>query len=475
MLNNQPITLQNSVEISAPPHFLSSTYSNVSGQGIQSHAILGDENALTDKNVQERIQFESQEFYQIGKFINTNATAIANMVKKSCNELLSFFDYVINKINTHNSYSDESANENKNDNNLNSEKNNNANVKNSESENFEIFETNDLEPYYHVLKEKIDNSLNKANELGKPLMILIGEEHTSASAATIQSMALHIAMSIDKMALKAVLTEQFLSNLYVSNSLPCITVEAFTRYFGLNKIPIDLAQCHTRERWCGSVTAKSCQNSKKYEQLNHESAISEQGMFIRNDVMVKAALDANVGNTVAIVGAAHLCGMISDTPLKKHYHVLTINTHLHMSIFNSTCPDLIVDGKFSDIGETCLSDIDQYFDDKYGEEEISPAINKMFDFIEDHLFIRSYFKNAMSRVVNFNNALINDTPETLRISIPENLDFNSNGTANFSVITPARILQKARETHERAIKKNAMKDSLSTSNPAFRDSAIKIV
>lgn len=196
---------------------------------------------------------------------------------------------------------------------------------NEERAQFEMEFNQKIAEFHKALSAKIDAAKKEAQENNKPLLILVGENHNSESSAIIESLVLDIAAK--KLSLKEVLTESFFSILkekYRKYHIgPYSYLDEKIKAKGLQTINLDLAICQRNTGWIEEIPA--CKNN--YPQLLHvENATSTEGIKIRNTVMADVAIHTELNDKIAVVGSAHLFGMIKETTLSEYYHILPINT-----------------------------------------------------------------------------------------------------------------------------------------------------
>ncbi len=181
---------------------------------------------------------------------------------------------------------------------------------------------NQINEQYDLLYSKIKTALEKSIKNKKPLMILIGEEHSSLHSAQAESIVIHICNEL--FGLNTILMEAFHKKDYNAgiqySCLPLATVEDLCFDLRIKKIPIDLAMCAFR----GQENFEGCESSNPLKP-EIDIRIFEE-MQYRNQVMADVAIKLNVKNTVTIVGASHLIGLMEETALHAHNEILPINT-----------------------------------------------------------------------------------------------------------------------------------------------------
>lgn len=199
-----------------------------------------------------------------------------------------------------------------------------------------------LDRVYSILSENIDDAMRKARQCNMPFMILIGENHESLRSALIEALTLHIAS--EKFALKTLLTESFFMKYYQEQTLfverfnnfelvPPKIIEVLANQLQLKKVLMDYASCGHFVSNGLATEPEECDDIEDLYRTPHYPG-SKLGIKKRDEVMVDVAIKANVNDTVAIVGVAHLSGMLKETPLTDIYHVLPIDTYLDYALSN---------------------------------------------------------------------------------------------------------------------------------------------
>lgn len=190
---------------------------------------------------------------------------------------------------------------------------------------------NKIHSEYQKLFEKITQAQAEARKAGKPLMVLVGEEHSYIDTALYQAMILHIAN--EKMRLKGIFTEAFQQGFYEkhnrrANCYPGKTVDELAKQMDIKIVPIDLALCgyFTRTGFYSDEPSECRGSGYASVIMLNDEVTGLKAMRVRNNVMTDVAIRADLGDTIAIVGGAHLYGLIEETPLTEYYHVLPINT-----------------------------------------------------------------------------------------------------------------------------------------------------
>ena len=381
-------------------------------------------------------EFESKEFYKVGQYVDKKFSVIPKLIQKGCDSFINTVRESIELISQEKTFS---APEEK---------------PVSKHDNLKKFNDLDLEPYYELLKEKIDIALKEAQYSDKPLMILIGDNHGSLGTATIEGMVLRIANNHPYFKLKTVFTEYSASmsrlyrearpNTFSFAHTPSSDIQDAIKDLGLRRIAIDLAICNTMP-----IQTPECEDADQYEQLLKFHDIANiKGKTIRESVMGKKILsNDDPENTVAIVGSGHLCGLLKDTKLKDKYHILTINTTPLNPQKNERCPELTHVNLHDTFYETCSENIDNEPSElKTGYKIILHAAENL-NYLEyiytklQHWFLASDLSEA-------NNS-------TLRITIPEFTFWEIRSTEAEEVtyakrqdFTPALVLDKVKKTEE---------------------------
>ncbi|MCS5709907.1 hypothetical protein [Candidatus Berkiella aquae] len=272
-------------------------------------------------------RFESQPFYILGKLARVAVDNICHQVSSMASQAFSQVNYVIDYVNWMNSDT-RSIDDAILTNDLSmlrafSEHPNRyvrEYLKNA-LEDLSSFDR-DLYAQYKKLSTKIDQAIKEAQRLNKPLMILIGENHYDRNALLAEDLILHILA--EKQISKLLLTEAFFKQYYldISENPVANHLEDEAKSLGFNKVPMDYAACgHIH-----FIDPPECE-STQHNYKNSRTSTSVEGMKVRNEVMVDVAI-ASKGKdpVIAIVGICHVDGMLLDTPLVDHYHILPLST-----------------------------------------------------------------------------------------------------------------------------------------------------
>lgn len=181
----------------------------------------------------------------------------------------------------------------------------------------------DVVSAYKNLSKEIDNAMQIANNRNQSLLILMGETHKSATSAFLEALLLHMVSS--KWSLNTVFTESPFEQ--PPKDLQD-AIESLLTELNIRKVFVDLALCNyvnSTHPQCHQYPDISASLEPIIHQWTYYDGVSEKGVLIRNNAMAQAIIETNAGHSVAIVGAAHMYGLIYDTDLTTSYYVLPIN------------------------------------------------------------------------------------------------------------------------------------------------------
>lgn len=183
---------------------------------------------------------------------------------------------------------------------------------------------------YNDIASKIEIAKREAESKNMPLMILLGEHHYQINSILNEVIVIDIA--VKKLGIKKVLAEQcFAERIAAFLKMKNLRFEpSYMQYlwltedmidhFGLEKVVIDLAPCS------GILSKENEHHGTRelYPEIPLSLAKTTEGIKIRNAVMTEVA-KAYDSDVIAIVGSAHLHGMIKETDLEQVFHILPIN------------------------------------------------------------------------------------------------------------------------------------------------------
>lgn len=202
----------------------------------------------------------------------------------------------------------------------------------------------EMRPHFIKFRLKIQKAINESIINGKPLLILIGEHHYSLNSTLMEALILNMLSSFNDFEFQNIYTESFEKNIYGApegKPYPYLVIEQMAQLLGKTKIPIDLATCEIFEpspEACGHIDYHELMSGGTISLKNVTSA---SGMQKRNQVMtyVMNTLKQK-GNAVAIVGQDHLFGIMTETTLNEHYHIVPITLEPNAQFLNHTYRDI---------------------------------------------------------------------------------------------------------------------------------------
>lgn len=185
---------------------------------------------------------------------------------------------------------------------------------------------------YQVLWNRIDNATKMARQNNKPLLILLGEAHENIDCAFKLSLVFRILA--DRKGFQGTFSEYFHPKSYNLRKKifpPSLKVlDTLAEENGLKIIPIDLARCEELSFVDRQVTEECNKISLAYlgitKSEDYLSAQFLERVKARNRIMVNEMIFNKGGDAIALVGAAHLRGLLKDHPdLSEHYEILPIS------------------------------------------------------------------------------------------------------------------------------------------------------
>lgn len=188
----------------------------------------------------------------------------------------------------------------------------------------------DLSDFRQDILNIISSSLKRAEAKNKPLLILLGETHGRMSTSLLESFILYLSSQLPNLSLSNVFTEAFDANFYEQPEYsvdPCNVVEKVIEHLGLTKIQMDLAACQIFKpdipKVCEVIDYEKLMSGVIIDSV--EKAKLKEGLKKRNQIMTEVMIAfKNDGNAIAIIGKAHLYGIMQETKLQDYYHVVPI-------------------------------------------------------------------------------------------------------------------------------------------------------
>lgn len=197
----------------------------------------------------------------------------------------------------------------------------------------------------------ISESKTKAARINKPLMILLGESHCSMHSLILEGIILYICRNYFD--INTVMSENsFEFDLNPSESLA--GRRAWSGKIGSWSVDIPISFFLNEL----GITPKRLDINTRFTR-NYESSLSIEGIRARNNEMVHIATEAP-NDSVCIVGAWHLPGMLEETSLQETFSVFPINLCEHPNSRRSAAHVALNDYLLSP--EKCLQAIDMISD-----------------------------------------------------------------------------------------------------------------
>ena len=234
---------------------------------------------------------------------------------------------------------------------------------------------------------RIRQAKDQANEEKKPLLILLGENHLSRSSAVLESLILKIASN--DLSIDTLFSETFFYSLYerhFMSSFPVYMAERSAKDLNMLKIPMDLAVCEM----FAVPDHEGCAKKAQYPQVELKDASHEKGMKTRNQVMAAVIIKSTPRKDVlAIVGAEHLYGLLEQTNLKAHFHILPVNVVPHARIacfftgfiierYKRTTQDYLCKGKTY---TPMIKTLETPFSDRVMDSSEDPSPNGLYNMV----------------------------------------------------------------------------------------------
>ncbi|MFO1259410.1 MAG: hypothetical protein U1E78_13505 [Gammaproteobacteria bacterium] len=185
-----------------------------------------------------------------------------------------------------------------------------------------------MKPLLLKFRLEIQKAINDSIINGKPLLILIGEHHYSPDSALMEAFIINLLNTFDDFQYQTIFTESFETDIYGLHEgmpHPNEIVEQLAERLNKLTVPMDLGTCKlfkTSPDICEYIDYSELMNGSS---ITLQNVTSASGMKKRNQIMtnVMNTLRGN-GNAVAIVGQYHLFGLMNETTLQEHYHVVPI-------------------------------------------------------------------------------------------------------------------------------------------------------
>lgn len=202
---------------------------------------------------------------------------------------------------------------------------------------------------YDRIQHDILLAKQKSIEENKPLLVLMGETHLMINAQLHKMLAIFIANHQFK--IDTLYSEIFSAETLRKNTTPMMgtilsLVENFLKELNMSRVSVDGPVCGAFDVLPTEPICKQFDSEKFLRK--YDDVISEKGMKIRNDAMVEEIIKQSAQkDTIALVGADHLYGMLNETNLKEHFTVLALNfsnfSREHLLLYGIASDSDIVD------------------------------------------------------------------------------------------------------------------------------------
>ena len=190
-----------------------------------------------------------------------------------------------------------------------------------------------VEENYRNLFFELEEAIHLAKKNQKPLLILIGEDHESLSGSFVNQLML-LDMISQKKLVDTIQTEDPLSLFKLTYWGTHVwgfqsSIEEKIMQLGMKKKFIDLFRFNETEMAeykaaCTNFNLAACFELESKFKNDENTTI--QNLNNRNQVMAQSILESPLSDSVAIVGAHHIKGLIEDTGLSDHYYIAAFNT-----------------------------------------------------------------------------------------------------------------------------------------------------
>lgn len=194
-----------------------------------------------------------------------------------------------------------------------------------------------LRACYQLMKQKLLSKLHAAKASGKPLLILIGEEHKNIYSHLVEEMISYIGASY--LNIKDIAVEMDNWRYYFirylgskqANEEAWIELEAIAKKLNCQFHlidPISFIQNLCNQYYMGWITAvESAPNHPFFKDVNLDDIVSKTSasdqQVIKRNEHIAENLIAIHRDTIAIVGALHIKGLIPE--LEKYFHVIAFD------------------------------------------------------------------------------------------------------------------------------------------------------
>lgn len=192
-----------------------------------------------------------------------------------------------------------------------------------------------IEKNHQSLLFELEQAINLAEKNGKPLLVIIGEDHESLSGSFVNELILLDIIS-KKLSVDTIHTESPLNLFQLTYFGSYIwgfqgAIEEKIRQLGMKKKFIDLFRFNEKEMAeykaaCQKFNLAACHKLESKFGKDEWDNVTAKNMDNRNQAMAKSILEMPIKNSVAIVGAHHIKGLLEDTDLKDNYYIAAFNT-----------------------------------------------------------------------------------------------------------------------------------------------------
>lgn len=180
----------------------------------------------------------------------------------------------------------------------------------------------EIDALYHAIALKLQAAKSESQKNGRPLLILVGEQHRSFNSFLSEIIILHLAKEYN---IDTLYTEAFFARSYERMDwrwCSSMGIEKVANQLNIRKKPIDLFACN---HYLEEDKLEECTNVPRVSFAEGYDWTSPEGVEDRNKTMAKELIHSEKGkDKLVIVGAGHLLGLKKLLDSDFHVNALSV-------------------------------------------------------------------------------------------------------------------------------------------------------
>jgi hypothetical protein len=180
----------------------------------------------------------------------------------------------------------------------------------------------EIDAMYHNIALRLQAAKNESQRNGRPMLILVGEEHRSFNSFLNEIIILHLAKEYH---IETLYTEAFSVKSYERMDWrwrPSMGIEKVANQLNIRKKPIDLFACN---HYLAEDKLEECVNVPRTQFAEGYSWTSPQGVEDRNKIMANELISSGKDkDKLVIVGAGHMFGLNKLLASDFHVHAISV-------------------------------------------------------------------------------------------------------------------------------------------------------